>query len=142
MKGIKLSIVILLALLLSACKSSPTNETNFTTNNTSIFNDWLLRQTSGGIGGATMTIPEGTKLVLSMSVDSIYREYRNDTLVFQDGFTIRPAISIYSADSLSVIDFKTSKRFNFVVLHLMNDTLILADNMYDGYSYLYTRIKR
>jgi hypothetical protein len=127
---------------LSACKSSPTNENASTTNNTSIFNNWLLRQTSGGITGTTISIPEGTKMVLSVGMDSIYREYRNDTLVFQDGFTIRPAVSIFSADSLPVIDFNTSKRFNFVVLHLMNDTLVLAENIYDGYNYLYTRIKQ
>jgi ADP-glucose pyrophosphorylase len=126
------------SLLALNCHSNPTNTNSSST--TSLTGQWRWISTSGGISGGVIKPSNNNKQTLLITSDSLYNEYRNDTLTFSDQFTIIKAKTIYSIDSLNVIDFHTSKRFNLSVLRLAVDTLVLGDNVFDGYIYEYSKI--
>jgi hypothetical protein len=95
---------------------------------------------SGGISGGVIKPSANNTWMLDITRDSIFKEYRNDTLTFSDTFKILRSKTIYSPDTLDVIDFQTSKRFNFTVIRLTLDTLLLGDNFIDGYSHNFSKI--
>jgi hypothetical protein len=131
-------MIAIFSLLALNCHSNPTNTNSSST--TSLTGQWLWVSSSGGISGGVIIPSNNNKQTLLITSDSLFNEYRNDTLTFSDHFTITKEKTIYSVDSLNVIDFQTSRRFNLSVIRLAIDTLVLGDNIFDGYIYKYSKI--
>ena len=106
-----------------------------------IMGTWNWVSSSGGIAGVTYT-PESTgdNIVLEFTPDSIYREYLNDSLIVETGFSIVVAKSIYEHDSTKMISFNQGMISRSIVFDSPND-LVLRDEVYDGFSSHYRRIK-
>ena len=126
---------ILSFLLLVSCSDKVLLESN------EIIGTWNWASSSGGIAGVTYT-PESTgeNIVLEFTPDSIYREYKNDTLVVETEFSIIISESIYVQDSTKIITFDPGIIPRSIVFDSPND-LTLRDEVYDGFINHYRRIK-
>lgn len=134
MKKLAISFIAIF-LLISSCSDKVLLETN------TIMGRWNWISSLGGIAGATYT-PESTgkNIVLEFTPDSVYRQYLNDSLTIETGFHIITSVSIYDHDSTKFITFDTVMMRRSVVFDTPND-LILRDEMYDGFSSYYQRVK-
>lgn len=131
----RLAIPLLFSFILFISCSDDVLKTN------EIMGTWNWISSSGGIAGVTYT-PESTgeNIILEFTPDSIYREYRNDTLIIETGFRIILSKSIYSQDSTKMIELESGVFNRSYVFDSPND-LILRDEMYDGFSSHYRRMK-
>jgi len=101
--------------------------------------DWI--SSTGGIASVTYT-PESTgdKVELEFTLDSIYREYRNDTLIYECKFGIVQLESSYDNEILKKVIFEIPIFQQFYELE-SPDKLVLIDNGSDGFVRTYLRIK-
>lgn len=112
---------------------------DMTSDATVLFSQWLLRNYSGGLDGKRHVVnTESDRMVLKYDANYIAALTHNDTLLWSDKFSIEKGKSIYSADSLDFIIYKN--KTPDVIIYLSGDTLVLGDNMVDGYESLYSKI--
>jgi hypothetical protein len=100
---------------------------------TSIIGTWEWTQSVGGIS-TTIDTPEttGEKIIISFSADSIYREYRNNSLIAESKFTLaRTQTGRIYLNYQGLMD-------QFFELQSCND-LILKDYAMDGYDRYFKR---
>ena len=134
MKKIAVAALVLLA---SAC-SKQVLQKNGTRSGLQGRWDWV-EATGGLIGHRITPATQGFSATVKFKNDSVYM-YRNDTLQQADRYTIIKKRTIYSTDSLEVLHFAAAG-YDRVIMRLKQDTLVLADNYYDGYSWLYVKHK-
>ena len=101
---------------------------------------WNWISSSGGIAGAIYT-PENTgeTIILEFTSDSLYKQYRNDSLIINCEFSIIQAESIYDHEITDMIDCDGYLRRSFSFT--ASGDLILADEAYDGFTSQYKRIE-
>ncbi len=101
---------------------------------------WNWINSSGGIAGAIYT-PENTgdTIVLEFTRDSVYKLFRNDSLVTNCEFSIVKAESIYNHEITDMIDCDGYMRRSFSFT--ASGDLILADEFYDGFTSEYERME-
>lgn len=102
---------------------------------------WLLTRISGGFAGTTTDISpeEGRKVVFTEGGSVSY--YLKGALVSSTTFVLKKGKSIYSSEEKNFIHFADNPEMPMVILSISRDTLQLADNVYDGFSYTYLREK-
>jgi hypothetical protein len=91
---------------------------------------------------STEQIVEEPTIINTMSIlitqDYTFKQYNNDTLFFNDKFNLSKTVLPNTNDTLTFLDWRTSKRFNYIVFSLKSKTLII------GYSWgnksIYIRI--
>lgn len=129
------TLLIFSFILFTSCSDKVLPETN------EIMGTWNWISSSGGFAGSIYT-PESTgeNIVLEFTPDSVYREYRNDSLIIETGFQIIMSKSIYDHDSVKMVSFYQDMIRRSIVFDSPND-LILRDEMYDGFSSHYRRIR-
>ena len=139
MKAFKIFLFVLTAYLITDCESYPINPAPA---KYQLVGEWLWLSRTGGITGGTITPNEGTKQTIKFSPDSLYSVYSNDSLIYRYNFNMQKKRTIYSVDSLDVICFQSmSMSGQRVILRLTYDTLMLGDNLVDGYTYLYKKVE-
>lgn len=128
-------ILFCFALVTSGC-GNDTQETELP----QLYGKWIWMQSSGGIDGRTITPDKNeSEKYLRFVKPDIMESYSGDSLDFSRTFTLKKDISIYTSDSLYfIIDGASS--FPKAILGLTEKTLSLADNFYDGFSELYSRV--
>jgi hypothetical protein len=102
---------------------------------------WLLRSISGGFGGTTEIVDSNDEwTIVSYNADQVATTIHNDTLLWSNTFRIEKRKSIYFSEPKDFIVYE--KQFDpEVVLYVTRDTLILGDNMYDGFSRIFSRLQ-
>lgn len=131
----KLYIFLLGALIiLSGCKTAVNESSNLSLNG-----KWILVNVSGGIAGEVNdvdTLVERHLIVFNKnnSVSFFY----NDSLLSTSNFHIAKRKSIYSTDEFDFIIYESNLEPE-VITYLSNDTLVIADNNYDGFSNVYIK---
>jgi hypothetical protein len=100
---------------------------------------WNWVSSTGGIAGSTYT-PEttGETIILEFTTDSVYKQFRNDSLIVDCKFSIIQSESIYDHEITDMIecDGYLRRSFSFTT----SGDLILADEAYDGFTSQYERI--
>ncbi|HPF52456.1 MAG TPA: hypothetical protein PK335_12815 [Draconibacterium sp.] len=131
----RLSTLLILSFILFTSCSDKVLDAN------EIMGTWNWISSSGGIAGDTFT-PESTgdNIILEFTRDSVYKEYLNDSLIIETDFSIIKSKSIYDHDSTKVLVLDSGMVSRSIVFESPND-LILRDEMYDGFSRHYRRIK-
>ncbi|WP_321371070.1 hypothetical protein [uncultured Draconibacterium sp.] len=132
MKWIFLKTIVFLFVLTSCSDETiPPNE---------LIGRWNWISSSGGIAGSTYT-PEitGETIILQFTSDSVYKQYRNDTLLIDCQFSIIQAESIYDHEITNMIECDGYLRRSFSFNAQGN--LILADEAFDGFISQYERIE-
>lgn len=132
--------VIVLIVLFLACNSNPINEQSEPITS-KLEGEWLWTQSMGGLTGQIIIAPENEKVILKFNSDGYYSQFRNDTLKYSSTYMIKKDRTIYSMDSLDVIFFKDYIFEKLVLFKLMDDTLEVADNFYDGFGSTYIKIQ-
>ena len=77
---------------------------------------------------------------ITITLDSTIKEYRNDTLIFIDKFRLIKTMTTFSSDSISVIDFVTSRRFNYLIFSLTSEALIIGYGLPGSFINQYSKI--
>ena len=110
-----------------------------------LFGKWQLKVISGGFAGIndTLDIAEDN-YVISFKYGNKFSSYYNDTLTVEGKFKVKKAKTIFSQDSLEIInyyDYNVNVKIeDDVISYLKRDTLILGDNYVDSFSRLYIRV--
>lgn len=94
---------------------------------------WILKSKSGGFAGMTTKPDNEVKLVIKN--DKIKR-YEDGKLISEDAFKVEKAKVIQSTEPQDVIVTPSIMKQSISV---SGDTLVIADQCYDCYTYLYVR---
>lgn len=102
---------------------------------------WLLTRVSGGFAGQTTDVSpsEESKMVIEDGGSVSY--YSKGVLQRRTTFVVKKGKSIYSTEEKNFIHFADRPDMPMVIMMVSRDTLQLADNMYDGYSFTYLKEK-
>lgn len=123
MKKIALSFVALFAMSCNVLKKDVSGYNG----------TWILEQKSGGFAGRTITPEKETKLVIKK--DKMF-SYEDGTLIAESDFKVEKGKVIQSTELQDIIVNNQIKRQSIVV---KGDTLIIADQCYDCFTYIYKR---
>ena len=97
----KITTLLLLILCVFACKEKENIE-EICTGGNQIDNRWIWVQSAGGEAGEILT-PESEMLTRKLVIDEVmYREYVNDSLVFESEYEIGVIDPIFGSDSTSL----------------------------------------
>ncbi|MBA5793328.1 hypothetical protein H1R17_02945 [Flavobacterium sp. xlx-214] len=94
---------------------------------------WILQNKSGGFTGRTTQPDQEVKLVIKN--DKI-KYFENGKLVSEDVFKVEKAKVIQSTEPQDVI---VSKKLMKESISVQGDTLIISQQCYDCYTFMYTR---
>ncbi|HEX2962109.1 MAG: hypothetical protein HF300_09095 [Ignavibacteria bacterium] len=106
-----------------------------------LYGSWVLVRISGGFSGTTTDVSpeEGSKVVFTEAGSVHY--YSKGALERSTTFVVKKGKSIYSTEEKSIIHFADRPELPMVIMKADKDTLILADNAYDGFSFTYMKEK-
>lgn len=109
-------------------------------NSLSLIGKWNWKSASGGITGNIITpVSTGDTIVIEFTKDSLYKISYDGSLVQQCPFhTIKSANSV-NEEMANILTFDTITWTPYYFIK--NDTLIINDDMADGYRWVYVRIK-
>jgi hypothetical protein len=100
---------------------------------------WQWIKSTGGFAGKTITPQSaGYRSSIEFKKDNSVLVYRNDSLTNQAKFTLVKTKTIFSADSAYVLKYEP-EMMEEAIIKATKDTLILADNVYDGFAKTYIR---
>lgn len=131
----KLLLISLISLTIFSCEKEDTNLSG-------LIGKWNWVSSTGGIAGITYTPKSiGYTKTIEFTGDSIFRLYRNDTLIVESKYQLIRYKSIYNQDSALLINYGNG----FMRQSYINnypDTLFLRDECFDCFIHRYIRIKK
>lgn len=106
-----------------------------------IYGKWNWVNSTGGFAGTTIT-PKlaGYSEWVEYKRDKSVYYYRNDTLKNQAKYAVAKGYSIFYEKPACIIKY-TPDAIDQVIIKATKDTLILADNVNDGFTILYVKGK-
>jgi hypothetical protein len=139
MKAIFYSIVALMLFSSATCKKLPSGSSI----DKQLIGAWKYIRKSGGYAGKSENADPSSNQVLEFKSGFSYIQKTNDQISEQGSYELYKVKSIYSGKEDNAIRFSSmSNQSNKnSIISLQNDTLIIADNVYDGYRMEYIRIK-
>lgn len=101
---------------------------------------WQFVSKSGGMTGKIIVAnPEDQPKIIEFTSDSIFREYKGDSLIFEKHYQVIKSKSIFHSRSQDIIIFdKKSVKQSFSV---HGSRLTLKDECYDCFGHIYRRVK-
>lgn len=96
---------------------------------------WILKQQTGGFAGRATTLKTETKLVIK---NDKMRTYENGKLLSEELFKVEKGKVIQSSEPQDVL---ATNRIMKQSIAVKGDTLIIADQCYDCFTYRYERKK-
>lgn len=134
----------ILIVLFIGCNKNPTsssaNEPAIPVTVENLSDQWRWIQSVDSLNQIVDRPTTNNTRAILITQDSTIKEYRNDTLIFSDKFRLGKTMTAYSSDSLSFIDFATSKRFNYIIFSLTAKTLVIGIGLSNSYKDMYSRI--
>jgi hypothetical protein len=110
-----------------------------------LFGSWNWVESSGGIAGMVETpSTTGHTRSLQFEKNGIYRQYTDSLLSISSTFSVKKDRTIFSQDSLPCLVIAEQPAHTILpqaILKLTTDSLLLAENVYDGFSHLCLRKK-
>ena len=127
--------LLITVIILGGCKTAVNENSNLPLNG-----KWILVNVSGGIAGDINDVDTQIErhLIVFDKNNSVSFFY-NDSLLSTTNFHIEKRESIYSTDEFDFIIYENSLAPE-VITYLNNDTLVIADNNYDGFSRVYIKL--
>ncbi|MBE9583710.1 hypothetical protein IM792_04560 [Mucilaginibacter sp. JRF] len=131
---------VLIAVSLFACKATQVSKDEKPIDIKSLSGQWDWKKTTGGIAGITIT-PETARYILHIEFkNSEMLYYKNGEVTQHFHYDITRDKTIYSTDSLYIIKpDTTTNAMPLVITKAVNDTLVLADNVHDGFTTTYIK---
>lgn len=132
----KLTVLLLMFCAVSACK---TEKILSGRDNAALYGKWKWVQSTGGFAGKTITPQSaGYQSSVEFKKDNTVLVYRNDSLTNKAKFTLTKTKTIFSTDSAYVIHYEP-EMMEEAIIKATKDTLVLADNVYDGFAKTYVK---
>ena len=136
-------IILILMLFFISCDTNPTSSESDEPELPIIIENLVGRWNwTQSIDSSDQVIEEstiGNKISIEILQDYTFNQYRNDTLFFYDKFNLYKTILPNKTDTVSIIDWKTSKNFNYIIYSLKEKLLIIGSSISDVKS-KYSRI--
>lgn len=127
-------LLISAVFILNSCKTAVTENSNLPLNG-----KWILVNISGGIAGDINDVDtQVERHFIVFDKNNSVSFFYNDSLLSATNFQIEKRESIYSTDKFDFIIYEDSLEPE-VITYLSNDTLVIADNNYDGFSRVYIK---
>ena len=127
-------LLISAVFILNSCKTAVTENSNLRLNG-----KWILVNISGGIAGDINDVDtQVERHFIVFDKNNSVSFFYNDSLLSATNFQIEKRESIYSTNEFDFIVYENSKEPE-VITYLSNDTLVIADNNYDGFSRVYIK---
>lgn len=128
-------LLVAIATILCACSNTIDEDSDRSLNG-----KWILVNVPGGIAGEINNIDTLVeKHIVVFDKDKSVSFFYNDSLLSTTNYLIEKRRSIYSTDELDFIVYEYSSAPN-VITYLSKDTLVIADNSYDGFSRVYIKV--
>ena len=106
-----------------------------------IFGKWQWIETSGGFAGKITTPTKaGYFERIEFSNEGIYQKFKNDSLIERKPFSFSQKTSIQTGKTAWVLSLNEGS-IPMAVSFSGQDTLMLNEQVYDGFSYTYVRMK-
>lgn len=106
-----------------------------------VFGKWQWVSSTGGFAGKTITpASEGYPLRVEFRTNGIYRKYKGDTLIEKKKFSFSPETSIHHGKPVWTVSFADSS-LKMAISYSGPDTLMLNEQVFDGFGHVYARIK-
>ena len=107
-----------------------------------IFGKWEWVSTSGGFAGKAITpAREGYTVRIEFSNEGIYHKFKNDSLADRKQFSFVQKESIQTHQPVWLLSFEGESSLPMAVSFSGRDTLMLDEQVHDGFEYVYARIK-
>lgn len=139
MKAIFYSLVAIMLFSAATCRKSQPNASL----ESQLIGAWKYIGKSGGYAGKSEKADPAINDVLEFKSGFRYLQKTNDQVFQQGSFELYRIKSIYSGKEEHAIRFNSASNHpnKNSVIYLTNDTLTIADNVYDGFKMEYIRIK-
>lgn len=129
------SLIVLTAmsfLLVTSCRKidTPNEEAK------ALFGEWEFQGDTGGFSGSGGSNRFNQNTTIKFTEKGAFFIYENGKKKDKKKFKIEMKESISSAQSELAIVYSSN---NYEIFRIINETLILSDNIYDGYSYSFIR---
>lgn len=124
------NLLLIITVLISCKKISVPNEEA-----KQIFGTWDYKTSFGGYSGGGGSTKYNTNQWIEFSEKGVATVYENDKKVSKTKFTIKMKNSI-TGHELPALVYRNG---NFETYIINSDTLIISEEFYDGYGYLFTR---
>ncbi|RYZ95557.1 MAG: hypothetical protein EOP47_25625 [Sphingobacteriaceae bacterium] len=136
-----LTCFLSIILFTASCKKENVNTKKEVNNPDNIYGKWHWVSSSGGIAGLTETPKTaGYTMGVDYNRNNVFRRYKNGDVINSAKFTIVKTKGVFGMDSTYVIKY-TPDNFDHVVITAKRDSLVLTDNISDGYTTLYIKDK-
>lgn len=109
-------------------------------NEKDLYGAWRWVRSSGGIWDHTITpekAGETKKIILTKDHHAMY--YTNDSLALRINYMILKEKSLFADEPVPVL--RLTGLIRTQIISLLQDTLYLRDNAYDGYAHVYVRFR-
>jgi hypothetical protein len=138
---LKLLLVALCGLILVSCsKEKRVVIRSYPSVQSELAGAWTWLYTSGGFaGGMSTPATTGETRKIEFTCDNILRYYLNGDLKSEIQITIEKGVSVLSHDSVYFVEKTEGWRQS--IKFRSSDTLLLSDEVFDGYENCYLRIK-
>lgn len=133
-------IAFLVLLTIFSCKTAKLPIETESISLTNLKGAWHWKKTTGGFAGITTT-PETARYILHIEFkDDELLFFKNNEVTRRYHFSLVKDKTIYSADSLYIIKpYNSENEIPLVITKMVKDTIILADNVNDGFSSTYVK---
>ena len=129
----RIILLVLISILAFAC-----GEDDNQGDATVLEGEWIWQFSTGGIGGATLT-PDTENYTNEIEFEgNSFESYRNDEIFSESEFSIIKSESIFTTDSVDIISY-TNQSLIPQSFELRSDTLILFDEVFDGFVHTYIK---
>jgi hypothetical protein len=104
---------------------------------------WRYTSQTGGFAGKTQKADPAVVTILELKKDNTFLRSENDQVKLQGAYTLTRLKSIYSGQEENALQFDAAAdpHNKGSIITLKNDSLTLADNVYDGFTVHYVRVK-
>ncbi|HMI02622.1 MAG TPA: hypothetical protein VK541_09085 [Pedobacter sp.] len=104
---------------------------------------WQYTGKSGGYAGKSQKADPAVVTVLEFKKDNAFLRSENDQVKLQGTYSLTRLKSIYSGKEENAVQFDATAdpQNKGSIITLRNDSLTIADNVYDGFTSDYIRIK-
>lgn len=139
MKAIFYSLIAIMLLSSATCKKAQTG----TSLEKQLIGKWKYTGKSGGYAGKYQKADPAQIHILQFKSGFQYLQKVNDQVSEHGSYQLYRVKSIYSGKEDNAIRFSSSSSQpnKNSIISLQNDTLVIADNVYDGFKMNYIRVK-
>ena len=104
---------------------------------------WKYTGKSGGYAGKSQKADPAVAIVLEFKRDNTFLRSENNEVKLQGTYTLTRLKSIYSGKEENAVQFNAAAdpHNRGSIITLRNDSLTIADNVYDGFTSGYVRLK-